>query len=869
MSEGNSVPFLQLADLVQSVSSQNQSGTLSISEKGQYRIVFRNGQIVACTDPRGGALYRAMQWLSLLDSEKLSPFMSGDISDIDDDDLAQIVLGQGLIEEDGLRDAIDIIIEEIFTEILGWQKPDMQFAIDGDVNGWEQFQINIGTAIPASGLLMEGLRRQDEMSRFAHLNLIHDGNDILIADNMSDEAEAKLDEQAVVLWENWDDSKSINENLLAAHVPPWQGVMTLAILQQEGSIREPTPAELIVLANNLQSHDILHKEMMLRKAIKLGADNGRIHLTLADLALARKSQERACKDLLAAAEALQTQEPEEAVKALHRILELNKFVEQALQKLVHIYRNQNNNEQLPNILLKLALFDRDAGKIEEATQAANEARELGADILKCEQILADCAIKQYDKEQALMHLELAAEAAKQRELNEDHIAILQQIIGISPGNIYASKAYAEYLYESNQIEAAKTILQQALNDPRKQLADDEIVQLRELVAQIDPSDTANHDWLAHFYQENENRVAASAQLLRLAEAQEQEGRLQDLTDTLARIIDMAGAQTPILIKQARLQAKLGYDSKSIRTYDAVITKLTNNEKYDEAKTVADEALAQFPSCKELHIRRGKLANREADRNTAIDHYRAAAQIAMGSRNFTLARKLFHQLLVLQPEDVLMRCQLADISAIEADDDDDEMLHTLIRLAVKSNNLGIALERARQRVKQSPPPAFDARSELIEILRRCNRSQEEKQEGLKLFNDLISEGDYERALEFLERLVASTGGQDAILVYQLAELYDALEQKRQAIRYYRHSVVLFQQEERKEEALQSLNQLLELTDNAEDIQEAIESLNNNQAINWEVIRTDVQTRKHGSKSYRKSESSIIRMNPGTGTHLKNP
>ena len=192
MSEGNSVPFLQLADLVQSVSSQNQSGTLAISESAEYRIVFRNGQIVACTDPKGGALYRAMQWLSLLDAEKLSPFMSGNITDIDDDDLAQLIQGQGLIDEDGLRDAIDIIIEEVFTEILGWQKPDMQFAIDGDVTSWEEFQINIGTAIPASGLLMEGLRRQDEMSRFAHLNLIHDGNDLLVADNMSKKPKQNL-----------------------------------------------------------------------------------------------------------------------------------------------------------------------------------------------------------------------------------------------------------------------------------------------------------------------------------------------------------------------------------------------------------------------------------------------------------------------------------------------------------------------------------------------------------------------------------------------------------------------------------------------------------------------------------------------------
>ena len=192
---------------------------------------------------------------------------------------------------------------------------------------------------------------------------------------------------------------------------------------------------------------------------------------------------------------------------------------------------------------------------------------------------------------------------------------------------------------------------------------------------------------------------------------------------------MAGAQTPILVKQARLQAKLGYDSKSIRSYDSVISKLNTKEDYEEAKTVADEALLQFPHCKELHVRRGKLANREGDRAKAIEHYKAAAQISFGSANYSLARKLYNQLIVLQPEDVMLRCHLADISAIEQHEDDDEMLHTLIRLAVKSNNIGIGLERARQRVAQSVQPAFDARSELIELLRRSNKSQEENKKAL--------------------------------------------------------------------------------------------------------------------------------------------
>ena len=849
MSEGNNVPFLQLADLVQSVSSQNQSGVLQITnDTSEFRVVFHNGHIVACTDPTRGALYKSLTWLQILEDDQLSPIMSGTVTDMDDEDLAQIVFGQGMVNEDGLRDAIDSIIEEVFTQILSWQKPNMQFTIDGEANAWEQYQIDIGTMIPASGLLMEGLRRQDELSRYAHL--IHSGDDLLVAENMSEEHESQIDDAGRNLWEQWEDSLSIDENLLAAHLPPWQGIMTLAKLQQLGLIREPTAAELIVLANNLQTHDTKHKEMLLRKAISLGADNARIHLTLADLALARKSKERASKDLLAAAEALQTQEPEESAAALKRVLELNIHQETALQRLVHIYRSTDNKEALAQTLIDLAMHNRNVGKIEEAVQAANEASDLGADVLKCEQLLAECAVKQFDKEQALMHLQLAANAANERSLVEEHIAILQQMIGISPGHIYAAKAYAEYLFENEQVEAAKTILEQALEDTRSNHADEETLQLRELLAQVDPGDTSNHDWLAHFYQENKDRVATSAQLVKLAEAQEQEGKLQELTETLGRIIEMAGAQLPILVKQAQLQLKLGYDSRSIRTYDAVITKLINQDELDQAKVLCDEALEAFPTCKELHIRRGKLANREGDRNKALHHYRSAVQLAHGSNNLALARKLINQILVLQPEDVLMRCQLADISAQEPSEDDDEMLHTLIRLAVKINNLGIALDRARQRVKQSKAPAFDARSELIELLRRCNHAQEEKQEGLALFNDLIEAGNYTRALSFLERLVASNGGQDANLVYQLAELYEALERNRQAIRYYRHAVVLFQQEERIDDCRQALDQLMDLTNNSDDIKNAINLLNNNQAINWESIRTDIQTRKHGSKSYVK-------------------
>lgn len=856
MPDSNNVPFLQLADLIQSVSSQNQSGVLTITrDQDVYRVVFQNGHIAACTNPKGGALYEALCWLQILEENQLSPFFSGDITDMEDIDLAQIVSGQGLVNEDGIRDAIDSIIEEVLTEILGWQKPDMNFTIDGEANEWEHYQIQLGTMIPCSGLLMEGLRRQDELSRYSHYN--HNKDDLLIAENMPEEVEEQLDEASVSLWENWLDDHTIGQNLRKAHLPPWQGLITLSILQHNNLLRAPTAAELIVLANNLHDHEKEEKEILLRKAIALGADNAHLHLTLAELSLSRKDSEQASRDLLAGAEDLQTQDADAAINALNKVLELGIHSDTALHTMVHIYRSNERQQPLAETLLKLGLHNREQGKYEEALQAANEARDLGADTLACEQLLAECSIKQFDKEQALMHLELAVHAAQEGGREEDRITILQQMIGISPGHVAAARNYAEYLTENGQPEAAKTIIEQALNDPRAQHVDEEVVQLREILAQVDPDDTANHDWLAGFYQQHKDRVAASAQLLKLADAQEKDQRYQELTETLDRIIEMAGKQTPLLLKQARLQAKLGYESRSIRTWDALINKLTQTSEVDLAREYADEALTLFPSCKELHIRRGKLANKAGERNKAIYHYRRAVYLAHGSGHHDLARKLIAQLLVLQPEDVMIRCQLADIAVEDPQEDYDQILHNLIKVAVKSNNIGIALERARQRVERAQAPAFDARSELIELLRRCDLHQEEKQEGLSLFHDLIDAGEYQRALGFLERLVASSSGQDSTLVFQLAELYEALEQTRQAVRYYRHAVTLFQEEDNRQEAMQSLQQLLKLTDKAPDVVQAVQLLQTNQAINWESIRSEVKTNKHGSKSFRKSDSSTIK------------
>ena len=164
------------------------------SDKQQYRVCFSKGHICACSDTVGGDLYRSLCWLRLLKADQVSPFMSGDPSEMDDEDLAEILLAQNIVNLDAVRDGIDSFIEEAFADSLAWEKPDMQFIIDGEASPWEQYQIKVETDLPTSSVLMEGLRRQDELSRFSHLEYL--GNDLLIAENMSEEIEDQIEDMA-------------------------------------------------------------------------------------------------------------------------------------------------------------------------------------------------------------------------------------------------------------------------------------------------------------------------------------------------------------------------------------------------------------------------------------------------------------------------------------------------------------------------------------------------------------------------------------------------------------------------------------------------------------------------------------------------
>ena len=183
---------------------------------------------------------------------------------------------------------------------------------------------------------------------------------------------------------------------------------------------------------------------------------------------------------------------------------------------------------------------------------------------------------------------------------------------------------------------------------------------------------------------------------------------------------------------------------------------------------------------------------------------------------------------------MVHMQLAEVADSLKDPDTDRFLRDVVRSAVRSNNQGLALQFARRRVVVATLPGFEARTELVELLRRSGDTAGALSTGRELVEQLLEHAEFEKAIELLQRLVASNP-RNADLVLQLADLYAAVEDPRQAGRYYRHVVSLLQVEQRIPEALKALEQIGVLGLEDPTVPLAKIALEKGQVVDWEAFR----------------------------------
>ncbi|HEX3135044.1 MAG TPA: tetratricopeptide repeat protein, partial [Planctomycetota bacterium] len=620
---------------------------------------------------------------------------------------------------------------------------------------------------------------------------------------------------------------------------PFRATTALAHLRRIGLVRPATSTELVVHADAAHAHG-RHREAygLYRRALALGVDSARIHLHLGELAERFGENEAAAESYLNAG--IQLTDTSSAVIALRNALRLGSNREAPLTHLLAIYTQVDEKDESVRVLMELAALFEERGDLDQAAKAVRQAQELGADPVASSMTLARLAAAEGDPEQAALQLELAAHAAQYAGRNEDAVGAWRQLLGIVPQRCEYARECAELLAGLGREQEAVDILRTNLKhqDPAgSAVYEDALVAVYELLARLAPGDTAAHDWLAKAYERRRDREGATQQLRHIAASQERSGNYGALASTLERIVELGGNQTDVLTQLAKVRSKLGQDTAAGEAWVAAADAAIILGALKDARTLVTAGIEAAPGYLPLRVRQAQVASREGDQVVAASAFRAGADLAMGSGQLDAARSLLVQLRRLRPDDLVVRIQLADVTEQLKDPEAERFLRDVVRCAVRGNNQGMGLFYARRRVAHVGQPGFEARAELVELLRRSGDHAGEMTNGRELLEQLLEHAEFEKAIELLQRLVASNP-RNADLVLQLADLYAAVDNPRHASRYYRHAVSLLQVENRVPEALKAIDQLSEMFAGDETIPLARAALEKAQVVDWEAIRASL-------------------------------
>jgi len=148
---------MALPDLLQWAKVNNKSGTFDLERNGVRRcLAFRDGTIVACVSNDASLLGQYLLGASKITSGLLQTAMA--TKRATGRSLAEIVVEQGIITEDELREQLTVRAEETIYSLFDWMDATFRFDDTGVIDGsWTEVEIDVDS------ILLNGLQRLDEV----------------------------------------------------------------------------------------------------------------------------------------------------------------------------------------------------------------------------------------------------------------------------------------------------------------------------------------------------------------------------------------------------------------------------------------------------------------------------------------------------------------------------------------------------------------------------------------------------------------------------------------------------------------------------------------------------------------------------------
>ncbi|MBI5835829.1 MAG: DUF4388 domain-containing protein [Candidatus Eisenbacteria bacterium] len=166
--KGNLDTF-RLEEILQLIASQGKTGVLRLgSGDRRAMLVFEEGRIVSTHEP--GSREASTLEASLLRMRRLKPDDLGRVAEMrsaDGSDPLEIILGAGLIPPEDLAGFLEDHVQDLLLRALSWRSGSYEFVTRALKPAPGGFRL----AFRTEGVLMEAMRRQDEMTRFRRVLL--------------------------------------------------------------------------------------------------------------------------------------------------------------------------------------------------------------------------------------------------------------------------------------------------------------------------------------------------------------------------------------------------------------------------------------------------------------------------------------------------------------------------------------------------------------------------------------------------------------------------------------------------------------------------------------------------------------------------
>lgn len=434
-----SLQSINLADILQNLSMNRQSGTLKVTDGERTKCVyFHRGEVKYLSHGRRKnvlfgemLLGRGVATREQVDVALAEQRSHGKL-------LGDVFVEMGVCTREEVDDLIRFQIEEEIYDLFTWDRGEFEFD-EGPAHEdmFDPQQQATELSFNTSHLIMEAARRIDEWERIRQI--IPSSAEVFVTFVEVASLPEDTPQVARRLLSFADGTRDVEALIKDSYFSRYEVVSTLVEMLQTGKVRPATAEELRLGASGcLDGGDPERAIRLLERVLAAGEDDPGLRRQLSEACIQAGRKEKAVIHLGVLGDTLfSLGRAEEAASAYERIFDVLPRHVAAHEKLARLRASMGENEEALSHYMKLVQNLVDGGRLDEAIERCREGLVLDQQSTELRSALAKIKLSSGDTEEAIEEFKYLAELFNQKGETRPAVEVYRRILQIDRRNKFA------------------------------------------------------------------------------------------------------------------------------------------------------------------------------------------------------------------------------------------------------------------------------------------------------------------------------------------------------------------------------------------------------------------------------------------------